>query len=448
LATQVVITEAQSAPAAWPAADLHLQWEGPQRNAQRGEAGLRALLPSLPAPLAEDLLDLAASVYLTDIAVPRGRNEDWVRHLHLQVPVREPDFWQQAAEDLSHLLYVLTRDSFQFSFAPLTTASVGEVPVVAAGAGADCVSLLSGGIDSLAGAVLLLRTGRRPLFVSHQSGNPTIAASQSAVRGMLEKLAPGAFSGSGVRLTAGGRGASRLPFPPAAEREPSQRSRAFLFMSLGILGASGSGAHDVYAFENGILTIALPLAASRIGGLSTRSTHPRVMSLLTHLCRRADLGCQILNPFVYQTKAEIIRDVLRPALSLFEIQQTVSCWAAGRRSRQCGGCVACLVRRFSMLAAGLPDEAYERDLLSCPNDYLGTDAYTNLIDLLTQSAEFLRHTDEELVTQMPELLDLSGLGLSLTDVLDLYRRHAREVRQVATAHFPHVAALLDQAADA
>lgn len=422
-----------------PPADLILRWDGPERNALRQVSALRELLPAAPAPLAEDLLDIATTVYLADVGVARGHNEDWVRSLALTVPVREPAFWQEQGPALSQLLYVLTRDSFRFEF---VSCAAAEQPTATGGGTADCVSLLSGGLDSLAGAVLLLRTGRQPLFVSHESGNPTIKSAQKTVRGTLEKLAPGRVFQAGTRLTAGGRGAAALPFAPPTRREPSQRSRSFLYMSLAVLAANAVGTPEAFACENGILTVAVPLAGSRVGGMSTRSTHPRVLALMSDLCQRADLGCALLNPFLYQTKAELLRDVLRPVLAPADIQRTVSCWAAGRQSRQCGGCVACLVRRFAMLAAGLPDEAYALDLLATPQRYVGTDAYTNLVDLLSQVADFLRRDDGELLALWPELLDLQATPVSLADVLAMYRRYAAEVQGVVEAHFPAAADLL------
>ncbi len=433
-------------PAAACGADLCLRWEGPGRNALRNLAPLTALLAAEPPPLAADLLDIATAVYLADIGVLRGRNEDWVRNLDLTIAVREPSFWREHAGDLSHLLYVLTRDGISFNFQLASGSGTAHAATaIAQPFSADCVSLLSGGLDSLAGAVMLLRTVRRPLLVAHQSGNPTVRAAQNDVLAMLERLGGGQFAFAGTQVTAGGRSASALPFPAPGAREPSQRSRSLLYLALAVFAASTQGLREVYCFENGLLTVALPLSSARVGGLSTRSTHPRVIALANRLCQAADLGCEILNPFTYQTKAELIRDILRPALGPLEIQKTVSCWAAGRRSRQCGGCVACLVRRFAMLAAGLPDEAYEVDVLRHPARYVGTEAYTNLVDLLGQCAEFLRRDDLELLALWPELLDLQAAAVSLTDVLAMYRRYAAEVQGVVEAHFPEAAALLHSA---
>ena len=100
-----------------------------------------------------------------------------------------------------------------------------------------------------------------------------------------------------------------------------------------------------------------------------------------------------------------------------------------------------------MLAAGLPDEAYEVDVLGRPASHIGTDAYANLVDLLSQCAEFLRRDDLELLTLWPELLDLQSTAVSLPDVLAMYRRYAAEVEAVVGHHFPEAAVMLDRAGE-
>jgi 7-cyano-7-deazaguanine synthase in queuosine biosynthesis len=421
--------------------DLCLRWEGPGRNATRNLSKLHSALPQPLSPLGEDLVDLATTIYLTDLGIPRGRNERWVREIEIVTPVHEPRFWQEQAADLSYLLYALTRDTVRFEFVPRDETAEAKTAATAPFR-ADSVSLLSGGIDSLAGAVMLLKTGRRPLLVGHQSGNPAIRSAQAGVTEMLGKLSPGSFRMADTGLHGGGNGHAASPFPPPQQREPSQRSRSFLFMSLALAAAQAQGASEAFIFENGILTMALPLSEARVGGMSTRSTHPRVIALMNRLAGRMQLRCELINPFIYQTKGEIIRDVLRPALSPFEIQRTISCWAAGRNSRQCGGCIACLVRRLSMLAAGLPDEAYQVDVLGEPRRYVGTDAYANMIDLLGLSANFATASDTELLQRCPELMDLPATGLSVREVIEMYRRFAEEVISVVSSHFPLVAPLM------
>ena len=424
-------------------AAVQLDWRTAQRNAIVGLDALQEAVGLLPAR-AQDLVEIAAAAYLADLAVPRGRNEAYVRSFEIHVPVAEPDFWHEQASNLSRLMYLLTADNVSFAFHP-RSGDTARVAAVGFAAGSDALCMLSGGLDSLAGAVMLLNAGRRPLFVTHRSGNPTVARAQAAVLKTLRRLSSElghVYVPVMPRVTD-----VSLPFPPPEQREPSRRSRSLLFMALGAAAASALGTQEVYLCENGVLTAAVPLAPSRVGGLSTRSTHPAVLGLFTSLCRTAGLACQVINPFLYRTKAELIRDILRPLLRVEEIQSTVSCWMAGRRHRQCGGCVPCLIRRISMLAAGLPDEAYEMDLLGRPQDYQGTDAYVNLVDLLSYAVYLMDRSPLEIIMSAPRLLDMQAYNVSVPDIVDMLKRFAEEVRQVVSTYFPRAEALMASISD-
>ncbi len=427
-----------------------LDWRSPRRNCRFGVAALEAA--SGPAsPVVRDLLDVAAAVYLADLAVPRGRNEQFVRAFELHVPVREPDAWAAASEDLGRLVYLLTGDNLALTFHPRVAGATSRSPRPSparppAGIAAfDGVCLLSGGLDSLAGGVALLQTGRRPLFVSHRSGNPTSAWAQRNAARALREISPG-FGQVQVDLMPH-RTATSPTFPPPEQREVSRRSRSLVFLALGTAAAAGLAASlhceapPVYLFENGVLTAALPFAPSRSGALSTRSTHPAVLYLFNSLCRRLGLTASVLNPFLYRTKGEILADILRPNLPVDDLQATVSCWMTGRRHRACGGCVPCLIRRISLLAAGLPDEVAEIDLLASPSTYRGTDAYVNLIDLLGYAAGLRSRGEVQLLLETPALLDLQGYGVSVPDVVAVLKRFGDEVAAVVQEHFPECARL-------
>lgn len=387
-----------------------------------------------------DLLDLACALYLADIATPRGRAEEWVRTIDLDIPLRDPHFWRSTCDTLLHLLYTLTRDNWRLRFherepeEPIQPST--QTPDV------DCVCLLSGGLDSMAGAAMLLHTGRRPLLVSHFSGNPTVGTAQRQTVAALQRLFPERLHAVTARVEPQLSGRQALPYPPPEMRENSRRLRSLLFLTLGIVAAHAAEVSEVYLCENGVLTAALPLTPARSGSLSTRSTHPLALQLLGEILELADCGRDILNPFVHLTKGEVVRTFLKPLFSPTEILQTVSCWAAGRQHRQCGGCVPCLLRRIALLSSGLPDEAYMMDLLGSPETYRGTDAYGNLVDLLTQAGELLSATDFDLLVEHPQLLDLESSGVSVMDTVKTLRRHAAELQHVLMGHFPQAAALL------
>ena len=90
-----------------------------------------------------------------------------------------------------------------------------------------------------------------------------------------------------------------------------------------------------------------------------------------------------------------------------------------------------------MLAAGLPDEAYEMDLLGSPAAYKGTDAYVNLVDLLGCALEFRTNAYERLLQRQPNLLDVQSCQVSLPDVVAMLKRFGNEVIEVVQQYFPN-----------
>ena len=137
-----------------------------------------------------------------------------------------------------------------------------------------------------------------------------------------------------------------------------------------------------------------------------------------------------------------IRDRLAPALSVQEVQATVSCWAVGRANRPCGGCVPCLQRAIAMAWAGLPAEAHMIDLLDSPRSYVGSDAWGNLVDLLRNARQVATSSDLEMLTAHPELLALQSSSLNLPDVIAMLRRNAEQTLSVVRDHFPEAARLV------
>jgi len=416
-----------------------LDWRSDQRNAVLDCAEL-----PLPAgkhrALGLDLLDLAAAVYLADLAVPRGVNEAWVRDIELVLAVREVDFWQAQEPALASLLQRLSGDNFFFEFHPRVAAA--PAPSAAPWLLTDCACLVSGGLDSAAGAVLLLRTGRRPRLITHRSGNPTVAEAQDAVIETLAAKWPDQFRFSPVRLAPSSHRTHALPFPPPDRRENSRRCRSLFFLALGAVAAAAEGVCEVYLYDNGMLTAAVPLSEARSGGFTTHSTHPVVLTAFSDLLQAAGWNVRVLNPFLYQAKGEILRLYLQPVFSPAEIARTVSCWATGRRQRHCGGCVPCLLRRFALLVAGLPDEVYDLDLLGNPRAFVGTDAYRNLVDLLAWTNKVLSTPELRLPLEYPSLLEVQQGGAQVMDVVRALRRQAMEIFEVVHRHFPEAARLM------
>ena len=322
-------------------------------SAGRGTAGtLRTDLDpwlssfgSVPSA-AVDLTRVATAAYLADLRSRRPATLS--RALEIVVHVLEPDSISPALDEIADLLALLTADEWQVSIVP----DVSEQPetVAAEPASRHRVALLSGGLDSFAGAVLT-SAAADTVYLGHSDLTP-IRASQNRVRGWFDT------SGRTIDYVQVRHGDS------IKRPERSTRSRSSLFMSLAVALASGRGGTYVEVAENGFTSLNPPLGPERGGALTTRSTHPVTLARFNAVLARLGLEVSIWNPHAWKTKGQLVAEAVAMSPGDFAAgaASTLSCaklngqyYKGGSPTSQCGLCVACITRRAAMVAAGVED---------------------------------------------------------------------------------------------
>jgi Queuosine biosynthesis protein QueC len=325
-------------------------------------------------PLLADWIDTALFVYLADRLSLRRRHTSqhyalqWGRKLHLKVPVRKPEVWTRLEiyESLQRLLHFFTEDDWQIEFVKgckTQRLSESQNPLLPAWEPSPVrVALYSGGLDSFAGTVQQIAELPEHQFV-------LVSGVTSTRQGKAQQNQIKAINKAAARTAIHIPVFYRLRHGIERAEELSQRSRGFLFMTLGVVTAITAGANELYIYENGIGAINLPYDGSQIGTSNTRSVNP--IALLRMAKFVADLTgapFRIENPFLFQTKAEMCR---HPEVRRLgdRISLTFSCdhFPIRRKDQpQCGVCTSCLLRRLSLESAGLHsfDSGYLRDLLS------------------------------------------------------------------------------------
>ena len=355
-------------------------------------------LADLPDVLT-DLLEIAAYVFAVDNSVTRGgpafRNmgRDWRRSLSLIIAVRAPDRWN--ASDMLHslgsLLGFLSDDFWQFQFVIAEDAppprSYFDLSHNNEEPGASIVILFSGGLDSLAGAVHELRNAnQRIVLVSHNSSTK-VAHRQNELARLL-------------RVRHGNR-VFHVPVRVNMTRqvravEHTQRTRSFLFAAIAAVIANLEHAHRIRFFENGVMSVNLPISTQVVGTRATRTTHPLSLKLLERLVSlvQAD-DITIDNPFIWKTKAEVV-EVLGAAADRALIAKSLSCSRTREITKMhthCGTCAQCLQRRIGTLGAGFgdadPEGDYAVDMLLGARE--NNEDRPMAIDMIRSALEF-RHT--------------------------------------------------------
>ncbi|WP_312840863.1 Qat anti-phage system QueC-like protein QatC [Delftia tsuruhatensis] len=297
-----------------------------------------------PSIASWDFLTFALAVSAADQAVHRdGTADGWTRMIELEVALCNPQPFQRIANTLTGMLRMLTGDFWTLSFvsggepAPRSTASKRF--------DADCVSLLSGGVDSLVGAIDLSTNGRKPLYVSQMAKGDSETQVSYARR--LGGDARHFQWNHNIRV--------------AHVTERSTRARSIVFFAFAALAANELSNQlvrtiELFVPENGFISLNVPLNAGRAGSLSTKTTHPVFLTQLQGVLNSLAIPARLERPYAFKTKGELIRDCLDQRLLTELISKSTSCGRFGYYNyTHCGRCVPCLVRRASFISGGLRD---------------------------------------------------------------------------------------------
>lgn len=428
-----------------PVRDLRLRLSG---RPGHGNITLRIedvhskLFSSVPSRF-HDLLEIATYVYSADQVIRRGADDvdtfgdGWRRDLHFVVPVRDPDFWSsaQVQDTLCSTLGFLSDDQYRFDFVKLDqehpfqqylqfddTQQVYGKP--------EQVVMFSGGLDSLAGAIdEVVNQKRRVLLVTHKSTSKLNKRHRTLEQMLAEKAGDNVPHRISVRV----HKAKEL------NHEYTQRSRSFLYVSIGATIARMLNLKSVRFYENGVISLNLPVCAQVVGGRATRTTHPRVMKGFQDLLSLvAGEPFTVENPYIWKTKADVVK-IITDAGCHDLIKHSMTCthtWEMTNQHTHCGGCSQCIDRRFAILAAKAdqhdPVEHYKVDVFTQSRDK-GEDkimaaAYlerANQVKNLTDVTQFISSYPD--VGRVLKYLNYSSAGQAAQRVFDLYKRHADEV---------------------
>lgn len=408
------------------------------------------LIRDIP-PQFHDLIEIAAYVYCADQMICRTHQDvdsfggNWRRNLEFQIPVRQPDLWNssEVISALTDLLSFLSGDAYQFTFSKTNNTPdfqryLGFDEKAMKQQPPEQVIMFSGGLDSLAGAIQeAVVERRRVALVTHKS----IPKNNSILRKLYSSIA--AKTSNALQPIHLGVRAHKKQIPA---KEYTQRTRSFLFASFGVTVAKMLGINSLRFYENGVVSLNLPVCAQVVGSRATRTTHPRVIAGFSKLFTLLSGSTfDVSNPFLWNTKAEVIKKIIDAGLAE-TIKVSVSCahtWERRSEITHCGTCSQCIDRRIAIIAANAeaydPSSQYKTDIIlgSRPTD-----------DDKILSASFLERANE-----MERIETIAGFISKYPSVLqalehipgnkqggaqrlfDLYKRHGNEVRSAVESLF-------------
>ncbi|MFX0198512.1 MAG: hypothetical protein ACFFCW_20525 [Candidatus Hodarchaeota archaeon] len=395
-----------------------------------------------------DLLEIATYVYVGDQIVSRGGErrfdygKKWHRCLNFKIPVRENEIWSdpEIRGLLEEALSFVSGDTYTFDFVPQSKDAfpgfLNFRTEIEPRYEYNQVLLFSGGLDSFTGAIEeILGNKNCPVLVSHQSNYKLV----SLQRKLHEYL---------LSLCESGPEPLHVPVMINKEkrltRETSQRTRSFLYASLGTIVASIFGLNCVRFYENGVISCNLSFDGQTPQARSTRVTHPKFLSLLSRVVSAVlDHDFYFENPYFSKTRTGVCLR-LKELHHERQISATRSCAKAVyvKPETHCGTCFQCIGRRFATLASKCQD--YDPQLLYALNIFTdnldnihdramaaGFAGFATRLDRMTLDDFVIRYSSE--VHEITGYIPSVSREEAMRALFKLHRRHAQKVNGVLDA---------------
>ncbi len=341
----------------------------------------------VPSGVGLELLLLATLISIADTKINRVRasQDGWTREIGLYLPVQDSTQWTLAKPVLERMLRFLTGDIWVIDFRPWvgnlgrpTSQKTLLAPKF------EAISLFSGGLDSLIGAIDKLEEGREKIYFVSYKADGSISKPQADLFTLMaksfQKAAPErlAFRTSHVSSVFPNLGA-----------ENSTRGRSFLFIALAAFAGSSIGnPFPIYVPENGLISLNVPLDPTRLASNSTRTTHPFYFHRWNELLGILGIAGTVQNPYWNKTKGEMILDCKRRDVLKETAQLSISCakpahgrWE-GSSEKHCGYCLPCIIRRASFLRG--------KSVMKDPSGYRLADVTSADLDSTTKKGEQYR----------------------------------------------------------
>lgn len=401
-----------------------------------------------------DFIEIATFIYVADQRMVRcqGLTDPhafrWHRKFNMIIAVRDVDFWNRpdVKKTLETLLQFLSDDKYCFQFVRMIECPPQQQYLIfdnkmGAKYPPERVMLFSGGLDSLGGAIeSLMGDGVPTVLVRHKS-----SWKHKERYEYIENELKRRSGDRSILFTFKAQKSGKL------SKEYTQRSRSILYFAFAAVIANLLKIDEVRFYENGPVSLNLPMSPQVIGGKATRTTHPKTLYFFQQLFRMISErpNFKVINPFIDKTKSEIVKLIISHDCKDL-INQSMSCahsWQQTSLTKHCGVCSQCIDRRVAIIAAAgekFDDkDDYVTDFFteSVDSHYEDFDDYFDAPNKNLLASYFLRAQQiqkmncDQFQTSFPEinsaLLYMGKDPLNAAqDIYRLYQRLAKDIQAV------------------
>lgn len=291
---------------------------------------------SIDNDLIKDLFNTLFLIYYFDISEKRKKKETNI----INVEVINLDIFKTFKEKLEKLANFMSDEKWTINFIKKELQLANKSFFSPPEDKFEVVSLLSGGLDSFTG--IYYNRDKKTKFVGYR-----INDLENKSQKRLEDFINSQNNGSKFILYQLNDSEKKAVY--------TQRTRSLFFFGLGIIEAYFSKLNKVNIYENGIMSLNIPVDYTRI---TTKTTHPKTLFLLNSILKDLEIDIKIENTCINKTKAEMVADLTPEYIE--QIKNTMTCGVSrthpnyhNNKYSQCGACIPCLLRKITMAANNL-----------------------------------------------------------------------------------------------
>lgn len=296
------------------------------------------------------LLCLSAIVYAIDRSVDRHIHSinGWSREFDADIILPAYERFQENQSKINNMLSFLTGDYWNCQYVGAANFRYPRFKTHTYYDDIKQVTLFSGGLDSLIGAIDFLSevNDDRLYLSSHYDKYMT------GPRSDQEKVRQSLIGKYGNRV----KYRDAVLISPGQSVEMSCRSRSLMFLSLATIVASYAQC-DVVVPENGSVSLNFPLSPSRRASCSTRTTHPLFIKRYQEIINNLGLTPRVYNPYEFYTKGEMVQRCRDKEFLLDIVHQSNSCGKRNMhqqmydnsKATHCAHCMPCMYRKAALV---------------------------------------------------------------------------------------------------
>ncbi|MGF9821077.1 7-cyano-7-deazaguanine synthase [Brevibacillus agri] len=355
-----------------------------------------------------DVVDVFSTIYYMDIMT--RRKNDQGRTYSVSIPVTNINLWESNKASLKKLIKFVSRDDVNFQFVQIDKKFLGTSLPLDFGT-FNNVSLLSGGLDSFSGAFHNITQGFNTIYIGYKL-NTFEQSKQETIANFVTSNHTNSLGYFFNKLNCN-------------KVEPTQATRSLLFLCLATAVAYYYRVRDVIIYENGFLS----LNPFKNGRFTTKTTHPRTISLFNTILCSLGIEQRVSNPFIFETKGEIINRLDEDFKQ--QIKYTHTCSRSRQnlhlqdKKKQCGTCIPCVLRKISL--AAYDNEIYDAQVYDVGYEGKNKDITIDQMEDLKSSVEYFRECKRDIDDN--SLLLTLGLKKSYYDEDDYYEKTNRMLKR-------------------